>query len=357
VGGLIVLVLGLLFFRPCFIFKPQFSGKIVYSKDKDIWIMNADGGGKKKLTNFVPRLEMALEKEGTSLRNEGYWAPAISPDGTMIAFQEIWIGDRGGPPDAVIHVIDFEGKTLYQTIENPVRIRSAPIWAPQGNILAYIESRDLVILNLETKKPQKITLDENSVFHRPFWTVDGKYVTLPFRERFLSQDTSNLYKINIETGEKEKLLNAIIGDYLPATPIYSISTNGQVAFVTPTGVSLFKIDSPDIPGIKIATTYEPPEKEKAKMKVYQEVYWSPDGEKLAFWANLWEKRLVEIVNQNGETIKRITIPSGDFVEWSPDSKALLVYSRYGEMEIIPLTCRGKIDLKEKGDSPTWWTPK
>jgi len=36
VGGLIVLVLGLLFFRPCFIFKPQFSGKIVYSKDKDI---------------------------------------------------------------------------------------------------------------------------------------------------------------------------------------------------------------------------------------------------------------------------------------------------------------------------------
>lgn len=84
----------------------------------DIFIMNADGTGRRRLT-----IDSTRDSH-----------PAISPDGTRIVFES----DRMGNPD--IYVMDVTGRNVRQLTHDPAADRM-PAWSPDGRQIAFVSSR------------------------------------------------------------------------------------------------------------------------------------------------------------------------------------------------------------------------
>lgn len=89
----------------------------------DIWVMNADGSNKKRLTRHL----------GNDTR------PVWSPDGSRIAFQT----DREGDYEIYVMNADGSGRKALTVNHSAANIDDTdPSWAPHGMKLAFISNRD-----------------------------------------------------------------------------------------------------------------------------------------------------------------------------------------------------------------------
>ena len=94
-------------------------GPCCYSSHSDIYVMNADGSGKRKLTH-----------------NARYNAePAWSPDGRKIAFRSTRNGNRD------VYVMNADGSGKRNLTRHPARDGS-PSWSPDGRRIAFVSNRD-----------------------------------------------------------------------------------------------------------------------------------------------------------------------------------------------------------------------
>jgi TolB protein len=85
----------------------------------DIYVMNADGSGTRKLTH----------------NERGNAEPAWSPDGRKIAFRSTQSGNRD------IYVMNADGSGKRNLTRNPAR-DGRPSWSPDGRRIAFISDRD-----------------------------------------------------------------------------------------------------------------------------------------------------------------------------------------------------------------------
>jgi tol-pal system beta propeller repeat protein TolB len=216
---------------PTFIPNPDGRGKIVFTcyvnQIDQICIMNADGSGRRQLTNvqataFYPSLSpdgqtvyfssrqsgsfeiYSIDINGNGLKRltngiGALYAPELSPDGSKIIFTNhgngIWVMNADGSDP---HPITFKDDI-------------DPTWSPDGSMIAFASNRSgtrqLYVASANGKKVTQVT-DLNNMGGRSTWSPDGKKLAF-YRGPAGDRD---IYVINIGGSGLDRLTNG--GDNL-----------------------------------------------------------------------------------------------------------------------------------------------
>jgi TolB protein len=207
------------------------GGKIVFAcyinQIDQICIMNADGSGRRQLTNlpstaFYPSLSpdgqtvyfssnqtgtfeiYSIDINGNGLQRltngiGSLYAPELSPDGSKIIFTNngngIWVMNAdGSDPHAITFKDDID-----------------PTWSPDGSMISFASNRSgtrqLYVASANGNGVEQVT-DLNNMGGRSTWSPDGKKLAF---YRGPSGDR-NIYVININGQGLDKLTNG--GDNL-----------------------------------------------------------------------------------------------------------------------------------------------
>jgi TolB protein len=234
------------------------GGRIVFSSrrgegDYAIYVMNADGTDKRRLTRNP------FEDE------EAVW----SPDGSQIAFN---IDNYAGRVD--IYVMNADGSDLRQLTTKGNA--GGPAWSPDGTRIAFARyqsngSADLYVINADGTDERRLTQARNSQVFSPAWSPDGTHIvcvvdssTEPLAEE------STICVLNVE----EALRSG---------------------------------------GVGIADLRPLP---RAGEEVNDRPDWSPTGSRIVFSAVVDNRRDIYVVNADGTNLQQIT-ETKDFDEWAP----------------------------------------
>lgn len=135
----------------------QLTGKIVYSYEGDIYVMNTDGTAPTQLTTHP----------------DADFDPAWSPDGSKIAFRS----HRDGNEE--VYVMNADGSD-QQNLSNSPGGDYSPVWSPDGKQIAFMSDRtdrgsgnSVWILNADGSEPFQVT-DIPGINEYPTWSPDGK---------------------------------------------------------------------------------------------------------------------------------------------------------------------------------------
>jgi Tol biopolymer transport system component len=122
---------------------------------EDIYVMNADGSGRRNLSN-------------NARPNQ---TPQWSPDGTKITFVSVVNGK------STIFVMNADG-TGQKPLTDGLRRSYGPAWSPDGSKIAYSEAQEFLgsIIVINADGSGRRVLITEGLFSPPAWSPDSTYV-------------------------------------------------------------------------------------------------------------------------------------------------------------------------------------
>ncbi len=138
----------------------QIAFTITDRANSDVWVMNADGSGARRLTR-----EAALDL-----------SPSWSPDGKRLAF----VSDRSGTPQ--LYVMGADGSSPKRlTFQG--NYNQTPAWSPRGDAIAFTarDERkvfDVFVVSPDSGKIQRVTQDQGRTNEEPTWAPNGRLLAI-----------------------------------------------------------------------------------------------------------------------------------------------------------------------------------
>ncbi len=300
---------------------PNGKIKIAFVSDRDgynnIFVMNSDGSGVRKLTHSATESEYTIG-----------W----SPDGEKIAFIRRGLGDG----NASIYVMNADG-TNQTRITSGALAFSELAWSPDGEKIAFSRSDgvgtgDIYVINADGSNQARLTTSVGSFkvyVGTPVWSPDGEKIAFS-RKTVEVTDTggsasasapvyemSGLYVVNANGIGEIRLTDATAGSG------FAWSLDGEKIAFTQPGMStddIFVMDS-DGSGQTRLTNSSADE---------SGLIWSPDGEKIAFTRDdALGSADIFVMNSDGSGQTRLTNSRGGsegIVTWSPDGEKILFWA-------------------------------
>lgn len=307
-----------------------FKGKILFFKDKEIFILNGSVNNKIKIA-------------------EGLY-PSWSPDTKRVAYSK----------ENDLFVVDIDGKNARK-IANGIR----PRWSPDSKRIAYIKGDDLFVIDSDGKNERSIT--RSGGFQNlldVFWYESHEiFITNP--------KTHETMVVNPETGKIEKRETELI-DYLKTSKkIISVKTIlspdrkyklAKLQYKDSTSTVLIEIASNKVTELKSPPPYLGWSKDCKKIGGY---YASASDE--TFPVTFTDELVIYDV-KSGKVVKRLKDLRNYFGEerqvwchgttWSPDSKYIAYECGFysgepgGWIYIVNLETGKPIKLIQ-GSNPDW----
>jgi Tol biopolymer transport system component len=132
-------------------------GRIVYSSEGDVFVINADGTGKIQLT------EHPAED----------FDPVWSPDGTHIAFRSHRDGDEE------VYLMNADGSDQRNLSNAPNHGDYSPAWSPNGEWIAFMSNRagnnNIWVIRPDGSDLRQVT-DIPGISEYPTWAPDGSQI-------------------------------------------------------------------------------------------------------------------------------------------------------------------------------------
>jgi TolB protein len=252
-------------------------------KNKEIWLMNADGSSKKRLSN----------------NGSINLFPSWSPDAKTLLYTSF----KGGLSELYLL---FRGTRPGQKLINTRDEKFRGVWAPSGNTIAAVVNRqgntDIWTVNGQGLDPKRIT-DDRAIESSPTWSPDGRKLA------FVSDRTGSpqIFVKDLDSGEERRLTYS--GDY-NASPAWSPDGN-WIAYAAQAGGDFdIYLITPDGSFTQPLVTASRSDEDPA---------WSPDSRKIAFSSNRRGRKEIYRVDLNGQSTVLLTDGSGNCTNpaWAP----------------------------------------
>jgi Tol biopolymer transport system component len=250
---------------------------------------------------------------------KGIVGPALSPDGTTIAFgalNQIWLMEIGKNP---IRITD---DAYYKT---------DPAWSRDGRRLAYSSDKagteDLYALDLATGTETRVTALEGAEVSAA-WSPDGTRIAF-------QNQAGATFIVELTTGAVRQIVGPL---FAPGKPTWSADGKTIALAALKPYTRRFREGTSQILTVDVATGAlqyrEPMPFESISTRGEDGPVWAPDGSAVAFSMNgvLWV-RPVNAAGSAGEPAQRITSEPSDAPSWSGDSKQILYLSN-GTLRLV-----------------------
>ena len=246
------------------------NGKIAFTRNGDIYVMEPDGS---HLTNLTPN----------SFTD---YYPAWSPDGTKIAFTS----NRNTNPNVPdIYVMNANGTNQTRLTNGTFLLSSSnPCWSPDGVRIAFERLGEIYVMNADGSNATRLT-NNTWTDSEPDWSPDGGKIA------FLSRPDGppKIFVMNTDGSGQTNLTQDQLGQEYNAA-------------WSPDGAKIIFAADGSEAGIWVMSAYGTNPVRLANSDGGFSPTWSPDGTKIAFSRNGY----IYVMNADGSNQTRLTTGFG-----------------------------------------------